>query len=466
MTATQAGEVRFGRLERRGLLLGLGGAQLGLVGSALVIVVAVEMAVGPAGLLLGAPAWGGALVLALVQVGGRPLVEVLPVAVPWAGRRARGANVVLVRTSNPVDQLVIPGVRGRLRITAEPTTGAAVIRAARPRGGGAPVTVVAWVHGRGFLLEDAPTQDRRVAGWGRLAGSLAQLPGVTGVQVLHRTTVGIGGGGDVRSWWAGQSAAGSGWACRVLDEVSADTATATHVECLIAVGLRQRRGTDVHTVLASLSDAMDGAELDAAGWLTPRQVSTILRRAYDPIGAARQGADGSGVAAGSMGVTESWSHVRSDSAFHATYWIAEWPRSATHPGFLRTLLLAPGANRAFSLIAEPLPPGKALREIRRARAEQLGDANTRARVGRVEDEATRAAVTELTRREEDLVAGHGDLRFVGLIAVSAATVEELEDACASLESSAGQAGCELRRLVGQQVQAYAAAALPLARVLS
>jgi len=167
-----------------------------------------------------------------------------------------------------------------------------------------------------------------------------------------------------------------------------------------------------------------------------------------------------------MAIAETWSHTRSDSALHATYWIAEWPRSVTHPGFLRTLLLAPTAGRTFSLTAEPLPPAKALREIRRARAEQLADASTRARFGRVEEESSRAAATELTRREEDLIAGHGDLRFVGLIAVSAPTLDELEDACASLESSAGQAGCELRRLVGQQVQAYAAAALPLARVLS
>jgi hypothetical protein len=167
-----------------------------------------------------------------------------------------------------------------------------------------------------------------------------------------------------------------------------------------------------------------------------------------------------------MGVTEGWSHARTDSAFHTTYWIAEWPRSTTHPSFLRPLLLAPGADRTFSLIAQPLPAAKALREIRRARAEQLADAATRARIGRVEDEASRAAASELTRREEDLIAGHGDLRFIGLIAVSASTLEELENSCASLESSAGQAGCELRRLVGQQVQAYAAAALPLARVLS
>jgi hypothetical protein len=54
---------------------------------------------------------------------------------------------------------------------------------------------------------------------------------------------------------------------------------------------------------------------------------------------------------------------------------------------------------------------------------------------------------------------------VGLISVTATTIDELEDACLALQTSAGQAGCDLQRLVGQQVQAFAAAALPLARVL-
>ena len=60
------------------------------------------------------------------------------------------------------------------------------------------------------------------------------------------------------------------------------------------------------------------------------------------------------------------------------------------------------------------------------------------------------------------VLGKG-LRFVGLLTVSAPTAEELEAACSATESAAAQAMCELRRLVGQQGQAFTAAALPLAR---
>jgi hypothetical protein len=129
-------------------------------------------------------------------------------------------------------------------------------------------------------------------------------------------------------------------------------------------------------------------------------------------------------------------------------------------------MLAPGSNRTVSVIAQPLSTARALKEIRRARAEQIADAATRARIGQVEDQVSRAAAAELTRREEELIAGHGDLRFIGLITVSATTLDELDDACRSLQSDAGQAGCEVRRLVGQQVHAFVAASLPLARGLS
>lgn len=453
---SQAADVRFGRLERRGLLLGLSGAQLALVGSALIVVVGSGLAGGPVGLVLTAPVWACVLAVALVPVGGRPVVEALPIAGQWAARRALGRTTILAApVADPV--LSIPGVPGRLRITADSASGAGVIRPAAR--GATAVTVVARIRGRGLLLESAATQDRRVAGWGRLLGSLSQLPHVTGVQVLHRTAP--CGGSEIARWWGEQPRVG-GWARRVVGDLVDDAGGSARIDTLLALSLRLKRGVEVDAVLRSLSDAFDGADIDLDAWLTEPQIAAVFRCAYDP--AAPSVVLGS--SAVPMGVAEAWDHARSDSGFHATFWISEWPRSATHPSFLRSLLLAPDAHRTFSLTALPLPPGKALREIRRARAEQVADAATRARIGQVEDEASRAAAEELTRREEDLIAGHGDLRFTGLIAVTAGTVAELEDACSTLQTAAGQAGCELRRLVGQQVHAYAAAALPLARVLA
>jgi hypothetical protein len=451
----QPADVRFGRLERQGVLLGLSAAQVALIGAALVAVVAGGMASGPIGILAVGPVWGTALLLALLPAGARPLVEAMPIVVPWALRHVLKRSTVLAPPRQP-EVLRIPGVPGSLRVVEDDASGAGLIRPVR-RSGQFPFVVVARVRGRGFLLEDAGAQDRQVDGWCRLLGSLSQLPHVSGVQVLHRTTTATTA--DVAAWWAAQPRTGVAWARRIADDLAADSTGSARLDCLLVFSVRPRRGVAASTILGFVADALGSAGVDLDCWLTVRQINGVIRSSY-------AGAVDEAGTAGPMGVSEAWSYARSDTAFHATFWVSEWPRSVTHPGFLRSLVLAPGTTRTFSLTAEPLPTGKALREIRRARAEQVVDATTRARIGQVEDEATRAAAAELARREEDLIAGHGDLRFTGLVSVSAATLDELDDACAALESAAGQAGCELRRLVGQQVQAFAAAALPLARVLA
>lgn len=456
-------EVRFGRLERRGLLLGLSAVQVALVGIALVLVVAAGVAAGPVGVVLSAPVWAASLAWALVPVGGRPLVEVFPTLAGWAARRLTRRHLDLAALDGPSDlsSAAVPGLPGRLRLTAD-QRGAALIRYGRSPGG--PVTMVAEVRGRGFLLESAATQDRRVAAWGRLLDSLCQTPDVIGAQVMHRSVP--HGGTHVRQWWAGQVSSASLWAARIVDDLVQDSATDTGLQNLVAVAVRPRRA-DLDAIRTALSESLETSELDLVAWLTPRQITELVRSAYDParssFAAARIGD------CRPMGLAEQWSHARSDTAFHVTYWVGEWPRAVTHPSFLRPLLLGAGASgvqRTFTLLARPLPPGKSLREIRRARAEQVADAATRARIGRVEEETHRAAAAELNRREQDLVAGHGDLHFTGLLAVSAPSQGALTEACAAVETAAAQAGCELRRLVGQQVQAYAATALPLARWLS
>ncbi|HWB36060.1 MAG TPA: SCO6880 family protein, partial [Rugosimonospora sp.] len=99
----------------------------------------------------------------------------------------------------------------------------------------------------------------------------------------------------------------------------------------------------------------------------------------------------------------------------------------------------------------------------RAKVEHTADAAQRVRLGQIEDEATRAEVADLERREAELVAGHQDLRFTGLVTVSAPDEATLAERCTAMETAAAQAMCEVRRLVGQQGVAFLAAALPLAR---
>ena len=107
--------------------------------------------------------------------------------------------------------------------------------------------------------------------------------------------------------------------------------------------------------------------------------------------------------------------------------------------------------------ADPLrPSGK-------KKTEYISDAAQRQKIGQIEDAAQTAEYHDVLQQEADLTAGHGILRYTGLIAVSAPTIEELDAAVAAIEQAAIQASCETRLLVGQQAAAFTAAALPLCR---
>ncbi len=100
--------------------------------------------------------------------------------------------------------------------------------------------------------------------------------------------------------------------------------------------------------------------------------------------------------------------------------------------------------------------------------EQVGTSQTqlqRQRIGQIEDATQTAEFQDVLQQEADLTAGHGILRYTGLISVSARTADELDAAVAAIEQAAIQASCETRLLVGQQAQAFTAAALPLCRVV-
>ena len=221
--------------------------------------------------------------------------------------------------------------------------------------------------------------------------------------------------------------------------------------------------------MSTLIAALRSADLAPSDWLSCGEIAVILRSAYDPAIAAtleRHGELGQSLAtAGPVAVNESWSRLRTDSAFHAVLWISEWPRSMVYPGFLAPLLLSSGIQRSFSLLCTPMRSDQAARDIRKKKTEYISDAAQRQRIGQIEDATQTAEFQDVLQQEADLTAGHGILRYTGLISVSARTADELDAAVAAIEQAAIQASCETRLLVGQQAQAFTAAALPLCRVV-
>ncbi len=131
--------------------------------------------------------------------------------------------------------------------------------------------------------------------------------------------------------------------------------------------------------------------------------------------------------------------------------------------WLYPLLVLGGVRRTISVTAEPIAPSQSFREVRSAKVQKLTEEAQRERLGQVEtalDDEEHAAVL---RRERELVQGHVEYRFTGYVTVSAASETELEEACAQIEQAAVRSVLEVRRVYGEQDQAFVAAALPLAR---
>lgn len=471
--------VKFSRLTRRGILLGLSLAQLITLAVGILTVVGALYAGGGILLAYTAPVWVVAAALTWIPVAGRPMVEWLPVALWWLWRST--GRQLLYRRRNvvprPVGTLALPGDQARLREYTDPETQAGMIHDPHQQ----TLTVVCEVAHPAFVLLDPGEQERRVTSWGRVLATVCRSGRISTLQVLERTLPDSGTG--LAEWWANHGIADDSWAASTYAELieRAGPAGERHLTTLslsldMKAAARQVRTAGggirgaaavLRQEMSTLVAALRSADLAPSGWLTPGKIAVSLRSAYDPAVASsleRHGDIGQGLAtAGPVAVTETWGRLRTDSAHHAVLWISEWPRSLVYPGFLAPVLLSTGIQRSFSLICTPLRSDTAARDIRKKKVEHISDQAQRAKIGQIEDASQTAEYHDVLQQEADLTAGHGVLRYTGLISVSAPTVEELDAAVAAIEQAAIQASCETRLLVGQQAAAFTAAALPLCR---
>ena len=192
----------------------------------------------------------------------------------------------------------------------------------------------------------------------------------------------------------------------------------------------------------AFESSLRAAELRLAGWLGPSELAGVLRSAYDPSG--WDAVAGTEVrrnlsTAGPIAVEEHWDHLRHDTGFSAVLWISEWPRIDVPPHFLHALVFAPGVRKTISLTATPLSTAAALRDIRKAKVEYATDSAQKARIGFIEDLADVQELADVNERERALISGHADMKFTGLIAVTAPTKDELDAAVSQVQRAATQA---------------------------
>ncbi|EWT05368.1 hypothetical protein N864_05105 [Intrasporangium chromatireducens Q5-1] len=464
--------VRFARLSQRGLLLGLSASRVACIAVAAAAVTIAVFATGPMGVAVSGPVWASLLALAFIRRGGRPIVELLPTAAHFVIRQVMGQHRFRTHPSRPrpVGTMALPGDGAALRLLVDEVTGAAVVHDPHE----ATLTVVAHVDHAAYLLLSPEEQRRRITGWSRVLAGLAASGQTVRMQVLERVCPDSGDG--IVGWWqqarAEPTTDGVTWAADEY-ETLLDTYTpsaATH-NSLVAIAvkahggvLRGRAGKGLDRLrqeMASLEASLRTADLRLVGWLDEDRLATTIRTAYDPKTRGRH--EQRLGSAGPVAIDEDWDWIRHDSGYSSVLWVSEWPRTDVPVDFLHGLVFQPGITRALSITATPLSARQAIRDIRRAKVEHVTDAAQRARIGAIADLADAAELDDVLDRERALLAGHADLKFTGLITLTAMSLEELEDAVAQVERAAIQCGCETRRLQGQQARAFTAAALPLAR---
>lgn len=478
------------------VLLGLRASQVGLLTCGLAVAVLVVRAVPTAAGFAAAAAFLLAVAAATFwPVRGRPLERWLPTLVRWSLRRLLGRQrdlseaPLLGHTAEGRSPQRPPEALAGVRLLAAPVedSGGRRVAVAEDRRRGIYVAVLA-VRGRSFQLADTPEKNRRLAAWGAILTGLARASSpIHRIQWVERT---VPDDGDGITRYVDESATLDADADAVasyrqlIDSVG--QATPRH-EAYVAVAIsRQRAGTAIRRAgggadgavrvllreVASLHRQLASADIAVDGVLTPRLLGSALRSAFDPVPCIRQPdvGDDSGDASALDAVwplagDAGWSTYRTTDVWHATYWIAQWPRTPVGADFLVPLMLTTTGIRTVAVTMEPVSPDRAHREVEQALLKQTADEELRSRAGFMGSARRRRSRETVARREQELADGHADYRISGYVTVSARSPDELEVHCGQVEQTAHQAALHLERLYGQQDLAFTYT-LPLARGLA
>ena len=507
----------FGPLERRGLLGAVGAGQLAVLGAGAVLaIVVLDRAPSAGGAMLAAIICAIAGVAAFAPLGGRTALEWLPISARYAAGRMLGGHrfrsdapvtgaVATATGHEPPERPVPTAAAGRRRRwrRARSDDGDALATPPQLRGvrvlattyRDRPIGVLAERRGRlatavlacragSFSLLDDDAQQRRLARWGLVLSGAGGGP-IRRVQWIERTAPAQG---DELARWVHDerdpviAPRGTAMIESYLELISTSTKVAQEHEVLLAVQIDGRRtrerahGPSLRTLLEQterVAQGLEAAEVSVLGALTPGQLARTLRTAFDPYARAElttlhaaAAREPQATAPGSwpVGSRESWDRYEADGAVHATYWISAWPRIEVSPMFMGALLGHSSAVRTVAVTFEPLAIDRSTREIEAAVTRDRADRELRARFGQSETARQRQAAEATRRREAELAAGHGEVRLSGFVTVSGRDPDDLRRSCGEVIEHAARARLELRRLYGQQADAFTFT-LPLCRGL-
>ncbi len=453
----------FHPLEKRGLLLGLDVAQILTLIAGLAAALAVGDAIpGAAGVAVAACLLGAAAGGALWPKADRPLVTWVPSAASWLARRAHGPAI----SGEPHGGCALkPAGLDLIELPAEP--GQLPLGVIRDRRSGTWSAVMP-VGGRSFSLLDPEQQIQRLDAWRTVLAALARPDSpIKRVQWVERSAPYVGDGLHIPTPCKQSGAAHASYADLIANVAPR---TQTHevwvvlsVDCSRhRVGNSRRPGEGLRRELRLLEGQLCHADLRPGPSLGVSRLHSVLADLHGTRGPGHL--IGGAASPWPLASDETWSALRTDDSWHATYWIAEWPRVEVTPDFLTPLLLG-GGRRTVSVTMAAVPADRAMREVRSARTADLADSELRHRAGFLPSARRAKEADGVARRESELAEGHAEFRFSGYVTVSAPDREALDAASAAAEHAAQETHVELRRLFGRQAEAFAWT-LPLGRGLA
>ena len=474
----------FGPAQRPTLIGGLRHAQVafGVIGISSAVC-ALRFGSGQVAVVVAATLLTVGTAAAFATINGRPIDDWIPAAARWATtvglqrRNWRSPAPPAGRRTDGNGRPVPPPTLAHWKLIKATISGA-------PMGIMANHRTKTWVavlkvSGQSFMLLDKAAKTRRLAAWAGVEAAMARHGSpVARFQWIERT---VPEPGDEMEAFFNEHAASDlpspVQSYRQLLE-DAQPVTQQH-ETFLAIAvtgasggraMRSAGGGDrgaaavLYRQLGHLEHQLREADLTVEGFLSPDALTVALRAQFDP--SATQAGTVSVQGVWPTATEACWAAYRTDDTHHVTYWVAQWPRLGAGPDFLSPLLLGSGdITRTVSVVAEPIPTVKALREVEHAQTSRLADEDLRQRAG-YRASATRRRETEaLERREHELADGHAECRYTGYVTVTAPTRSAVEEAASAIEQLAYQCPLELKRLWGEQDTAFTTT-LPLTLGLS
>ena len=484
-----AAKYRFGDGVSPGLLLGLSMRQampliIGVLWLtvALMAQVPVVGAVGPiAGMVVSFGRWRRAPLHEVAAPGARLL---------WMRVRSRR---VWVRSSllgsGPGFEHDVPDVLAGIEVFDVPAgwlPGQPLVAVVHDRPGGT-LSMVLRVAGEGFAVSSLTEQDGMVGAWGAALAPLARaqcpVARITWQEWSH--PVGVAGHRDfLASTGSLTRTDAASVEYRLLLDEQAPFTIAHDVLVTVTVDLRRvrsrRRSTAVASGIEAICDEirllvsrLEAADLTVDAPLSSSELCAAIRLRSDPIRTSDgrlnslrrslSAAVGKGaVEWGPMAVEPDWFHVRVDGSVHRSFRIATWPMLPVSADWLAPLVVGDAATRTVTIVAEPVPLSKAAQDANRQLTSIEADQQQKEQHGFRLTAREHRRRTDVETRERELAEGHPEFRNVGFVTVTAADLDELDDACARVEQSAAQSMLDLRPLAARQAEGWAAS-LPLGR---